>query len=179
MVHAVVSQGIKAAAAASGGPPRTGMDRSGAFPASQKSPLQAAAREGTPQRHAWRRPQGGWTQPAYRQRPGGVVERCRARWRRKAAASAPKRPPTSTPVATRRARCALASSGYVWRRLRSAVWTAEGVWRHGCGSPFHVRQARAAPRARGAGRLRRPQCNATRVADGNIDVRVAGWQRLT
>ena len=68
-----------------------------------------------------RRPDQCWTQPAQaaaRRSGGRLAARCRARWRRKAAASAPKRPPTSTPITTRRARRALLSSGYVWRRRR-------------------------------------------------------------
>ena len=83
-----------------------------------------------------------WTQPALAAAGSGgsrLAARCRARWRRKAA-SAPNRPPTSTPTTTRRARRALASSGYVWHRLRrAAAWTAApGRAAPGCGSPARV-----------------------------------------
>ena len=55
-----------------------------------------------------------WTHPAHAAAQSGgerPAARCRARWRRKEAASAPKRPPTSTPITTRRAGRALASTG--------------------------------------------------------------------
>ena len=105
------------------------------------------------------------TQPALaaaRSGGGRLATRCRA------TASAPKRPPTSTPTTTRRSRRALASSGYVWRRLRqAAAWTAAPgrAAAPGCGSPTGLTMvasiASCAP-CQGAGRSRRPQCNARR-----------------
>ena len=91
--------------------------RSGTTPASQSSPPGgSSSNDAAKARMAAtaRMPDQRWTHPAHaaaRSGGGRLAARCRARWRRKEAASDPKRPPTSTPMTTRRARRALASSG--------------------------------------------------------------------
>ena len=105
---------------ASRGPPRPSArtsSRSGAIPASQTSPPSgSSSNDAAKARMAAtvRMPDQRWTHPAHaaaRSGGGRPAARCRARWRRKEAASAPKRPPTSTPITMRRALRALASSG--------------------------------------------------------------------
>ena len=98
---------------------------------------------------------------------GTATARCRASRRKKVAASAPKRPPTSMSMTTRRQRGARVSSGYVSRLLRRATLFAAHpavcqlggaahqtasrarLWRH---------HGRALTHAKKTGHWQRPHC---------------------